>query len=198
VLVDAVRRVVTKQWLADERRKIVDWLRAFHKSNPGLAGAPVVSARLNLPPALASFVFQTPEIKVTGELVALASHRAQTTTQDSRMLQEIEQAFLRAGLQPPAVSDVLKTSSKGGNDSRRLLEGLIKQQKLVRVSEDLIFHADAIAIIRTSLSTRKGHRFSVSEFKDWTHLSRKYAIPLLEYFDRQHVTRREGEARIVL
>ncbi|MBV8831351.1 MAG: selenocysteine-specific translation elongation factor, partial [Acidobacteriaceae bacterium] len=105
LLVDGERRVLTKKWLAEERQKLIEWLRAFHKSNPGLPGAPVVSARSNLPPALASLVFQTPEIKVTGEMVALASHRPQTTAQDSRMLLEIEQAFLSAGLQPPAISD---------------------------------------------------------------------------------------------
>jgi selenocysteine-specific elongation factor len=38
----------------------------------------------------------------------------------------------------------------------------------------------------------------VPEFKSWTNISRKYAIPLLEYLDRQHVTRRDGDARIVL
>jgi selenocysteine-specific elongation factor len=48
------------------------------------------------------------------------------------------------------------------------------------------------------LAAQKGSRFSVPEFKEWTQISRKYAIPLLEYLDRQRVTRREGDARVVL
>ncbi len=198
LLIDTANRVVTRTWVENERGKVIDWLRAFHKNNPALPGAPVASARLELPPALASFVFETPEIRLQGESIALANHRVEVSSQDARVLLEIEQIFLRAGLQPPAVSDVLKTASQQSRDSRRLLEGLIKQQKLVRVSEDLIFHASALAILRNSLSSRKGYTFSVSEFKDWAKVSRKYAIPLLEYFDRQHLTRRQGETRIVL
>jgi len=48
------------------------------------------------------------------------------------------------------------------------------------------------------LAPKKGQKFAVPEFKDWTGISRKYAIPLLEFLDRERVTRREGDARIVL
>jgi selenocysteine-specific elongation factor len=68
----------------------------------------------------------------------------------------------------------------------------------VRVSEDLIFHASALDQLRALLASRKGARFSVGEFKDWTGVSRKYAIPLLEFLDRERITRREGDSRIVL
>ena len=69
---------------------------------------------------------------------------------------------------------------------------------MVRISEDLIFHTEAITHIRKSLAGHKGRRFSVPEFKEWTQVSRKYAIPLLEYLDRERVTRRDGDVRIVL
>jgi selenocysteine-specific elongation factor len=55
-----------------------------------------------------------------------------------------------------------------------------------------------LAHIRKSLALQKGRRFSVPEFKSWTQISRKYAIPLLEYLDREHVTRRDGDLRVVL
>jgi selenocysteine-specific elongation factor len=93
---------------------------------------------------------------------------------------------------------VLRTTGFEAKKSRALLETLIKSQRLVRISEELIFHADTIAHIRKSLAAHKGRRFSVPEFKDWVQISRKYAIPLLEYLDRQHVTRREGDSRLVL
>ena len=75
---------------------------------------------------------------------------------------------------------------------------MIKGNRLVRVSGDLIFHSEVIAHIRTSLAKHKGRRFSVPEFKDWVQISRKYAIPLLEYLDHQRVTRRDGDSRVVL
>jgi selenocysteine-specific elongation factor len=55
----------------------------------------------------------------------------------------------------------------------------------------------AIESVRGMLAPRKGTRFSVAEFKEWTGVSRKYAIPLLEFLDRERVTRREGDWRIV-
>jgi selenocysteine-specific elongation factor len=55
-----------------------------------------------------------------------------------------------------------------------------------------------LTAVRRMLAEKKGVRFSVPEFKDWTGVSRKYAIPLLEYFDRERLTRREGDARLVL
>jgi selenocysteine-specific elongation factor len=48
------------------------------------------------------------------------------------------------------------------------------------------------------LGARKGQKFGVAEFKEWTGVSRKHAIPLLEFLDRERVTRREGDSRIIL
>jgi selenocysteine-specific elongation factor len=52
--------------------------------------------------------------------------------------------------------------------------------------------------LRALLAPKKGVQFAVPEFKDWTGISRKYAIPLLEYLDREHVTKREGDSRVIL
>jgi len=68
----------------------------------------------------------------------------------------------------------------------------------VRVSMELVFHASAIEGLKTLLAAKKGQRFNVGDFKDWTGASRKYAIPLLEFLDRERVTRRDGDDRIVL
>ena len=68
----------------------------------------------------------------------------------------------------------------------------------MRVSDDLVFHASALDGLRQLLSARKSTRFTVGAFKDWTGVSRKYAVPLLEYLDRERVTRRAGDTRILL
>jgi selenocysteine-specific elongation factor len=75
---------------------------------------------------------------------------------------------------------------------------LLRDRRLVRVSDELVFHASAIQSLRDLLHEKKGRRFAVPEFKDWTGISRKYAIPLLEYLDRERITRRDGDARVVL
>jgi selenocysteine-specific elongation factor len=82
--------------------------------------------------------------------------------------------------------------------AKTLLQIMIRDKKLVRVSEELVFHASAVQQLRELLARHKGARFGVPEFKEWTGISRKYAIPLLEFLDREHVTRRDGDARLVL
>ncbi len=199
VFAAAAQRVVTTTWLDRARRKIVDWLGAFHAKHPSAAGAPLSAARLGLEPQLASLVFEGFEsVRVRGELVSLATHTARFSSNESEGLRKIEGAFRQGGLEPPGAVDVLRSVSQDPNEARRLLETLVKNKSLVRVTGDLIFHADAIAHIRKSLSAHKGRKFSVPEFKEWTRLSRKYAIPLLEFLDRERVTRREGDARVVL
>lgn len=199
VSVDSAQRVVTKTWLADKRSKLVKWLVAFHAKHPSAAGAPIALARLGLDPQLATAVFDDfPAIRVQGDIVALANHKAQFSNQESRTLATIEGAFRQAGFQPPPPKQVLDSTATDPKQARTLLETLIKSKTLVRISDDLIFHADAITHIRESLSRHKGRRFSVPEFKEWTQISRKYAIPLLEYLDRERITKRDGDARVVL
>jgi selenocysteine-specific elongation factor len=61
-----------------------------------------------------------------------------------------------------------------------------------------VFHQAAIRTLRAMLAARKPARFTVGDFKTWTGVSRKYAIPLLEYLDRERITRRDGDARVIL
>lgn len=82
--------------------------------------------------------------------------------------------------------------------ARSLLQILLREKRLVKVADDLLFHPSALDAVRGMLGARRGARFTVPEFKDWTGVSRKYAIPLLEYLDRERVTRREGDARVIL
>ncbi len=199
LLIEAEQRVVSRAWLWRRRDLLVEWLKAFHTKNASLPGAPVVQARLGLDSALAHFVFSSfPAIRFEGDLVALATHRVQVSDREALALQSLEQAFRSAGYQPANASDTLRSTAVDAASGRGLLEKLIKRGRLVRVSDELIFHADVIAHIRNSLAAHKGRRFSVPEFKEWTQISRKYAIPLLEYLDHQRVTRRDGDSRVVL
>jgi len=74
---------------------------------------------------------------------------------------------------------------------------LLRSGVLIRVGQDMVFHSASIASLKDILASRRGQRFGVAEFKDWTGISRKYAIPLLEFLDREKVTRREGEQRLI-
>ena len=191
--------VLTKAWLQQRRTKLFTWLTAFHAKNPSAAGAPLAQARLGLSTDLAAIVFSNfPPVRVQGEIISLSNHRAQLNDSQMRSLAQIETAFRKGGFQPPLPSEVLQTINGDDKQGRTLLESLVKGKRLVRISENVIFHSDVIAHICTSLAAHRGRKFSVPEFKQWMDISRKYAIPLLEYLDREHVTRREGDLRIVL
>ncbi len=78
---------------------------------------------------------------------------------------------------------------------------LLRDKSLVRVSPELIFHRKVLAEMKTKLAAYKqvrGERISVPAFKDLTGITRKYAIPLLEFLDRERVTRRTGDERVIL
>jgi selenocysteine-specific elongation factor len=183
------QHIVSERWLEQRREKLVEWLKTFHAKNPSASGAAIAQARLGLDAMLLSAVLSNfTAVTVQGELISLAAHRPQTSALDAQALAAIESAFRQAGFTPPAPAEF----------SRPLLESLVKSGKLVRISADLIFHADVVSHIRQSLAAHKGRRFTVPDFKSWTNISRKYAIPLLEYLDQQHVTKRDGDVRVVL
>jgi selenocysteine-specific elongation factor len=178
-------------------------LAQYHRTHPlqaGLAKEELRSRELAGAPAhlLDDLLSRTKDIVVEGDVVRLASHRVALKHDEDEAVAKIEGAFRQAGLGVPSTSDVLAKCGVEIARARTLLQILMRNRKLVRVSEDLIFHASALDQLRALLGSRKGSRFSVADFKDWTGVSRKYAIPLLEFLDRERITRREGDSRIVL
>ena len=120
---------------------------------------------------------------------------------EAKAKDQIESAFASAGLAVPSVKEVLATVAVEARRSEKLLQLLLREKALHRVTPDLIFHRNALAELRTKLAAYKkanGERISVPAFKDLTGITRKYAIPLLEYLDRERVTRRQGDERVIL
>ncbi len=176
---------------------LLDSLAVYHQQHPLEVGMPKVAAPVQGP--LLDFLLATTSgITSEGDLVRLVSFRPQLQADEDEAKTKIESLFRDAGLAVPAVNEVLKSSGIDANRSRTILQTLLRQKTLIRVSTDLIFHSEAIGQLKAILSGKKGQRFGVGEFKDWTGISRKYAIPLLEYMDRERVTRREGDQRLVL
>lgn len=180
-----------------------DILTRFHAIKPLLAGMPKEELRNSAlpgsPPFLLDELLRTvPEIKVEGDIVRLASHRVALKIDESEATEKIEALFRNAGLAVPSTAEVLSKSGIEPARARSLLQILFKARKLIKINEELVFHASAIESLRGLLAGRAGTKFSVADFKTWTGVSRKYAIPLLEFLDREHITRREGDSRIVL
>jgi selenocysteine-specific elongation factor len=178
-------------------------LREFHKANPLAPGIGKEELRTqNLPdgpPLVFDQLIQlTPAIVVRGEIARLKSHQVAFKADEQEALSRIESAFAAARLEVPALDEVLKASGVEPARARSLLQILLRDKRLVRVSDNLVYHVSALEELRRALRERQGQSFSVAQFKDWTGVSRKYAIPLLEFLDREKVTVRRAEVRVVL
>ena len=192
-----------RAWFQSAREKLLRAVREFHRKNPLQPGIPKQDLRgrelPDSPPFLIDAILaQEKQIALEGENVRLAIHKLVLKQDEELARAAIERAFEQAGLAVPALPDVLAKSGVEAARARSLLQILLREKLLIRVSEDLVFHRTAMEKLRTMLAAHKGARFSVGAFKDWTGISRKYAIPLLEYLDRERVTRREGDERVVL
>jgi selenocysteine-specific elongation factor len=199
----------TEQWypnaskLSSFKSSAIAALTRFHANKPLLTGMPKEELRnvtlSGSPPFLLDELLRRiPEIKLEGDTVRLASHRVSLKVDESDAANRIETLFRDAGLAVPSTAEVISKSGVDANRARSLLQILYRDRKLIKINEELVFHASAIEALRGVLATRAGTKFSVAEFKTWTGVSRKYAIPLLEFLDREHVTRREGDSRIVV
>jgi selenocysteine-specific elongation factor len=138
------------------------------------------------------------QIVNNGETLRLACCETALTDDETEALARIERAFEEGGLTVPSVKEVLGESGVEEKRARTLLQILLKRKALVRVNEDLVYHPAALEELRSLLAGHDGERFSVPMFKEWTGVSRKYAIPLLEFLDRSKITKREGDERVVM
>ncbi len=195
--------LVDAKWAQSKLDALQNALKQFHRDKPLLAGLSKEDLRTRILPSAPAFLLDallslSKTISSRGDALHLASHKVALKQDEAEALAKIEGAFEAAGLAVPATAEVLARSGVESARAKSLLQILLREHKLVRLSDELVFHSSAIATLRLLLAARKGERFAVSEFKDWTGISRKYAIPLLEFLDRERVTRRDGDTRIVL
>jgi selenocysteine-specific elongation factor len=193
---------------------LLEQLDKFHAANPLVAGLPKEDLRSKLraggaehpvpSPALFNALLQSlttlGKVDVQGKTVRLSGRTIQLSAEEIAARKEIAAAFEKAGLAVPSVPEVLASLRLDRARAEKLLRILLKENVLHKVTEDLIFHRSALGELRAILAQRKAQNphLSVTDFKELTGLSRKYAIPLLEYLDRERVTRREGTDRIIL
>lgn len=205
---DLIRRHVpalVPDWFLDDARAAAlraSWrekLAQFHREHPLVPGMAKGQLRGQVPvPVFEELLRREPLIRLNGELLHLASHKVALQQDEHDALEKIEMAFERAGLKVPPLNEALAASGVEDKRAQSLLKILLRDGKLIRVTGDLVFHRTALGTLRLLVAAHKGQRFGVGEFKEWTGISRKYAIPLLEMLDRERVTRREGDARVVL
>ncbi|MDQ3134605.1 MAG: SelB C-terminal domain-containing protein, partial [Acidobacteriota bacterium] len=144
------------------------------------------------------------------EVVRTAAHRLVLSAEDEQLRERLESIYQDAALAAPTFAEAVSRAAAGNSrppvrpeHARRILQLLLDAGALVRVSAELYFHRHALdQLIRDVRDYGAQHTperlIDVSAFKDLAGISRKYAIPLLEYLDRERVTRRAGDRRLIL
>ena len=184
-------------------------VETFHRQNPLLPGMPreelraAVGRRVRTETFRAALEALSKQNKLTlqGELVKKPGTEVTLTPEELRAKEQIEQAFSTAGLAVPSVKEVWAQLAIENRRAEKILQILLREKILVRVSPELVFHRAALETLPGLLQNYKrfkGERIGVPSFKELTGITRKYAIPLLEYLDRQRLTRRIGDERVIL
>jgi selenocysteine-specific elongation factor len=117
--------------------------------------------------------------------------------EESESKKQIEDAFASAGLKVPALQEVIAGLKVDKVRAQKIVTLLLREKILIKVSDELVFHRGALEQLRGQMAAYKAKsaKIDVAKFKELTGVTRKYAIPLLEYLDRERVTRRVGDVR---
>ncbi len=213
-IVNADGVLISKQSFAQLSENVLDEITNFHKREPLARGMLRETLRekvfAHAFPEL--FVAVLDELAKAGRLVAekdtvrAATHNVGLSEAESRLQQTLEDIYLNAGVESPSLDDAFTKagiSSSAKPQARKILQLLIDNGSLVRVNNEIFMHHSVLQGLKSKLlafaSQHEPERLiDVAAFKDLAGVSRKYAIPLLEYFDRERVTRRAGDKRLIL
>jgi selenocysteine-specific elongation factor len=185
---------------------ILSSVDGFHGKNPlvgGIAREALrerVKASSEIFAAALDLLSREKKIEASGDSVRLRGHGVVMKDEEAESKKQIEAEFAGAGLKVPALREVIAGLKVDKVRAQKIVTLLLRDKLLVKVSEDLVFHRSALEELRRIVAAQKvrSRKMDVATFKELTGVSRKYAIPLLEYLDREHVTRRVGDAREIL
>jgi selenocysteine-specific elongation factor len=188
------------------KSQVVPTVADFQKENPLASGIGKEELRVRTDAgdeafeAITKILVHEKKIEISGDLVRLPGHGVVMRDEEAESKRVIEHAFASAGLKVPALKDVLSGLTVDKSRAQKIVTLLLRDKVLVKISDDLVFHRDALADLRRRMASEKAKsaKIDVARFKDLAGVSRKYAIPLLEYLDREHVTRRVGDVRVIL
>ncbi len=186
---------------------VEQFLARVHRGDPLATGYPREALRGHLCPEMPQEAWRAGlqaraaqgKLALAGEYVALADHRVVLSREDQAVVERLERSLRDAGLDPPPGERWLEAEPEPQR-ARRLVEWLAGQGRIVRLGDGRWIHADVLGALRARLAehARRSKRIDVATFKELAGVSRRSAIPLLEYLDAARITRRVGNEREIL
>ena len=200
-------RVLMRSWVAALAERVLSAVDAHHQAQPLSDGVPREELRERVlgdaHPSVAAAAIDL--LTASGTLkgrdrIARAAHGASLSGEDEAARTQLVDAYRAGGLTPPDVAQVGATTGLTPARIIAMTQLLVRQQVLVKV-DAFVFHRDVLDRLKADVRALKATgeaAVDVASFKERYGLTRKFAIPLLEYLDRERVTRRVGERRVVL
>ncbi len=200
-------RFVHHQGYDQLRKEALSYLLEFHKKYPLRLGPSKEEVRSKLPKTVETKLFHrmlsdlvdSKEVLVEKDKLRLSTHRLSLREDQKRLKERVEGLFAKGGLQSPSLKELASKLSTDESELRSVVHLLIEEGSVIRAKEDIYFHRDAVEKLRGELIQflRSHHEITTAQFKEMTKVSRKYAIPLIEYFDNSKITIRVGERRLL-
>jgi selenocysteine-specific elongation factor len=208
VLFDRERRsYVAGPVAVDLSRRLVAAAERFHGEKPLAGGVGREELRGALPPVTDPRLFQRllaqladkGELVVLGDLVRRKGHTAAAGADAGALKEKVVALLAAGGLTPPWVAELPALAAADAEDVQAVLKLLLAEGRVARVSTELWYDARAVGALREKLVAflRVKREISTQEFKELVGATRKHVIPLAEYFDRERVTLRVGEKRLL-
>ena len=200
--------VVSRTQMDEAALRLLDALRAHHAAEPLSEGLHREEARMRVAPRASAPVFDAIVAGLAAarqvsarDRLAIAGQSVSLTEQEERIREALVRAYQVAGLTPPDAAAARTAAGADAATVDRITALLLRQRVLTRV-DTLIFHSERLerlkAEVRALKSTSGTATLDVASFKQRYGVSRKFAIPLLEYLDRERITRRVGESRVLV
>jgi selenocysteine-specific elongation factor len=183
-------------------------LRRFQKKNPLLAGMPKSELREKVSGRAPLEVFElvvqrlaeSGRLRASKELLSTADHRIHLSEDESRAREVLVEHYRASGYSPKSLEEIALGAKLDSKLLERIRRVVIKEGTLVQIADGIVFHRDVLEELKSSVRGCKTtrDRIDVAFFKEMAGVTRKHAIPLLEWLDRERVTQRAGNDRVIL
>ena len=207
ILLDKDRRIYIHHRIMEQTAAAVTGiLERFHKDNPLKKGMSKQEIKSRISRQSGERIVELVLVRMTKEgkisqeenLIRLAGHAVSLPSAHAEIRRNVLERYNSSGLTPPVVKELLADfGPEASRAVKDVLTLLTEEGKLVKVKDDLYFPADVMVRLEQRLIEflKKNGEISTPEFKEMTKVSRKYTIPLIEYFDSRKVTIRIGDFR---
>jgi selenocysteine-specific elongation factor len=189
------------------KERIVNSLEGFHRKNPTRRGVSKTDLKVLIDLPVDALLFnkileelvQDGKIVVSDNRVALATHQLQITERQQKLMDRIANIYFEKGFTTPGIFYISEQIGISESEVNDILQILFETETLIKAEEGIIFHQkrvdEAVQLIKAHFNHQ--HQLTVADFREMIASSRKYAVPLLNYFDSIGLTVRQQDVRVI-